>query len=124
MSTLLKFINVMKKLQFDYSYKNIPIPSERNYKLQLMEKIELLIKRMRWKAHFYNEKKENENQTIPETYGLKSLNCPPQVKELIQFESNLLEMIKSLKFRKTRSHFQKRLKEDLNTTHSTDNVCR
>ena len=79
MSTLLKlkFINAMKKLQFDYSYKNIPIPTERNYKLQLMEKIELVIKRMRWKAHFYNEKKgvkENETQTIPKTYGLKSLN--------------------------------------------------
>ena len=69
MSTLLKFINVMEKLQFDYSYKNIPIPSERNYKLQLMEKIELVIKRMQWKAYFYNEKKdvtENETQTIPQ----------------------------------------------------------
>ena len=47
MSTLLKFINAMEKLPFDYSYKNIPIPKERNYKLQLMEKIELVIKRMR-----------------------------------------------------------------------------
>ena len=53
------------------------MPTERNDKLQLMEKIELVIKRMRWKAHFYNEKKgvkENETQTIPKTYGLKSLN--------------------------------------------------
>ena len=56
--TLLKFINAMEKLQFDYSYKNIPIPTERNYKSQLMEKTELVIKRMRWKAHFYNEKKD------------------------------------------------------------------
>ena len=34
-----------------------------------MEKIELVIKRMRWKAYFYNEKKdvtENETQTIPQ----------------------------------------------------------
>ena len=71
---------VMEKLQFDYSYKNIPIPSEINYKLQVMEKMELFIKRMRWKAHFYSEKKddkENETQTIAETYGLNSLNCPP-----------------------------------------------
>ena len=100
----------MEKLQFDYSYKNIPISTERNYKLQLMEKIELVIKTMRWKEHFYNEKKdakENETQTIPENYGLKSLNCPPQVKELIQFESDLLDIIKSLKFRKTRSIFKR-----------------
>ena len=96
MSILLKFINVIKKLQFDYSYKNIPIPTERNYILQLMEKIELVITRMRWKAHFYNEKKdvkENKTQMIPETYSLKSLNCPPQVKELTRFESYLLDMI-------------------------------
>ena len=54
---------------------------------------------MRWKAHFYNEKqdaKENETQTIPENYGLKSLTV--QVKESIQFESDLLDIIKSLKF--------------------------
>ena len=111
------------KLQFDYSYKNIPIPSERNYKLQLMENIELVIKRMWWKVHFYNKKKdvkENETQTIPKTYSLKSLKCPPQVKELIQFESALLNIIKSLKFQKTRSHFQKRLKDDINTIHNTD----
>ena len=57
---------------------------------------------------------------IPENYGLKSLTCPPRVKELIQFESNLLNIIKSLKFRKTRSHFQKRLKDDINTIHNTD----
>ena len=62
----------------------------------------------------------NETQTIPETYGLKFLNCSPQVKELIQFESDLLDIIKSLKFRKTRSHFQKRLKDDINTIHNTD----
>ena len=70
----------MEKLYFDYSCKNTPILSEKNYK---KEKIELVIKKMQWKACFYNETKdgkENETQTIPETYGLKSLNCPPQVK--------------------------------------------
>ena len=65
-----------------------------------MEETELVVKRMRWKAHFYNEikdAKENETQTILETYdGLKSLNCPPQVKELIHFKSNLLDTNKPL----------------------------
>ena len=61
-----------------------------------------------------------QSQTKPETYGLKTLNCPPQVKELIQFESDLLDVIKSLKFRKIRSHFQKKLKDDIITIHKTD----
>ena len=62
---------------------------------------------MQWKAHFYNERKhnkENETQTIPKTYALKSLNCLPQVKELIQFESDLLDLIKSFSKETERRH--------------------
>ena len=54
---------------------------------------------MRRKVHFYNKKKddkENETQMIPKVYGLKSLSCPPQVKELIYFERDLLHTTKSL----------------------------
>ena len=50
-----------------------------------MEKIELVIKKMPSKTHFNNERKdakENQTQTKLKTYGLKSLNYPPQVKEL------------------------------------------
>ena len=42
----------MEKFNFGYSVKNIPIPSEREYKIQLTEKIEAVIRRMRWKAIF------------------------------------------------------------------------
>ena len=88
-----------------------------------MEKIELVIKKMPSKTHFNNERKdakENQTQTKLKTYDLKSLNYPPQVKELSQFQSDLLDIIQSLKFQKTGSHFQKRLKGDKNTIHNTD----
>ena len=55
MSTLLAFNTAMEKLQLCYSSTNIPQPSKQSYKLQLMEKIELVIKRMRWKALFYGQ---------------------------------------------------------------------
>ena len=59
-STPLKFIKVMEKIQLHYSNKNIPLLSERSYKLQLMDKIEPVIKRMRWKALFLiNPSSEN-----------------------------------------------------------------
>ena len=103
----------MEKLKFEYSYKNIPIPSVRSYKLYLLEKIEMVIKRMRWKAYFFNKK--DENNEIQETYGLKSLNCPPQIKELSAFEDELFNLINILKFRKIRSAFQNKLKEDIKT---------
>ena len=70
LSTLFLFINEMEKKTYNYSTKNILIPSERNYKLQLVEKIELFIVRMRWKAIMYDAGcKENRNA---EKYGLKT----------------------------------------------------
>ena len=44
---------MMEKLNLAYSTKNIPIPTERNYKLQL--------KKLWWKAIFYNMKLNDKN---------------------------------------------------------------
>ena len=86
----MKFIEDMKRIKFDYSYKNIPIPSVRSYTLLLIEKIELVIKRMRWKVHFYNN--DEEAKEVPENYCFKSSNCPPQIKELSAFEDELFNI--------------------------------
>ena len=46
-----------------YSIKNIPIPSERTYLVQPMEKVEMVITRMRWKAiHFNNNDSIDNNE--------------------------------------------------------------
>ena len=77
----------MEKVNFGYLVKNIPCPDERNYKMKLLEQMESFVKRMRWKAIFFNSRKDTE---MPENYGLKITKCPEQVKELIQFENDLL----------------------------------
>ena len=65
LSTLYKFIRKMEKLNLGYSSKNIPIPTSRNYKLQLIEKTELFIKKSLWKAIFYDMKlNKNKNNNI------------------------------------------------------------
>nr|XP_054750112.1 uncharacterized protein LOC129255808 [Lytechinus pictus] len=79
---------------------------------------------MRWKALFFlrdhedsiNDSVEDQN-THPEdrTFGFKSDKCPPQIKELIPFENDLLHMIENLRFRKSPSEFQDRLKEDISS---------
>ena len=89
----------MEKLKFEYSTKNIHLPSEKSFKLQLTEKVEMTIKRMRWKAIFQDTKKEKSNQ---QRYGLRSFKIPPRVKELASFESELVELIKNIKFRKVK----------------------
>ena len=56
----------MEKIYFNYSLKNIPVPSRTSYKLQLIDKIEILIKRMRWKAHFFLNKFRKLNDSFQE----------------------------------------------------------
>ena len=103
----------MEKLSFGYSFKNIPIPSEQSYRLKLMEKTEMVIKRMRWKATFNNSKDKKTRKT----YGLKTFRCPSQVKELINFENDLVNIVKNIKFDDNyrRSEFQKQLRKDIGT---------
>lgn len=56
------------------------------------------MKRMNWKAHSHN--KEEEVNEVPENSGLKSLNYPPQFKELSVFENEIFNLLKIIKFRK------------------------
>jgi len=43
----------MEKTNLHYSTKNIPIASNCEYTMKLIEKIEAVIRRMRWKAIFF-----------------------------------------------------------------------
>ena len=51
----------MEKVNLGYSTKNIPYPNERSYKAKLIEEMEALVKRMRWKAIFFNARNEQED---------------------------------------------------------------
>ena len=93
----------MEKVNFGYSLKNIPTPNERTYKIQLIEKIELFIQKLRWKAICFinNSKETTESCASGSVYGLKSNKYPPQLKkELIPFEDDLIGLVKSIKFLK------------------------
>ena len=74
-----------------------------------MDKINQVIKRMRWKAFFYM----NRSEDTQETYGLKSLNGPPKIKEIVLFKKDLWNLVNKLKFRKIKSNFQRHLNEDI-----------
>ena len=70
---------------------------------------------MRWKVHFCNKEEVNE---IPENYGLKSVNCPPQINKLPAFENELFNSLNISKFRKVQRAFQGKLKEDIQLINS------
>ena len=65
---------------------------------------------------FYDQ---GNNKYTPENYGLKSLNCPPKIKEMTNFENDLTNLLKSIKFRATKSSFQRQLTEDIRTIKNT-----
>jgi len=73
-------MDAMEHTRIEYSLKNIPVPSKSEYMLLLTEKIESLLKRMRWKAHFFNTGGNNNNPT--NNFKLKSRKCPPTCKDL------------------------------------------
>ena len=109
----------MERINLGYSIKNIPIPNEKSYLNQLIEKIEAVIKRMRWKAIFFTGENDEEDHTIPERYGLKSETCPKQQEELKPFESDLIQLVKEIKFRRVKNSFQKKLAQDLKNINSS-----
>ena len=76
----------MDQKKFTYSLKNIPLPSKDAFIKRLTEKVENVIKRMRWKAFFFDkDKKSRENDDGTEENNrecLKSRKCPPQIKDM------------------------------------------
>ena len=73
-----------------------------------MEKIESVIKRMRWKTYFYLNKETEEKQQ-KYTFGFKSRHHTPQCNLLEEFEKDVFYIIKSIKFRKVSRETKGRL---------------
>ena len=66
---------------------NIPVPSERKYRLGLSNTIELDIKWITWKAFFFNQD-NHKQQPLQNKYIFESIQCPPSIKELSAFEND------------------------------------
>ena len=94
----------MDKFNFGYSTNNIPIVTERQYKLKPIEMIEAVIKRMRWKA-FYFEQNDTHNHSKNIYCGLASDNTPSPMKLLELCEKVLFKIVKKTKFRKINCEF-------------------
>ena len=102
----------MGKLNFGYCTNNMPRATGRQYKLKLVEKIETVIKRIRWKA-FYFEQSYSHNNSKNIYCGLRSDKTPPPMKLLELFEKDLLKIVEKIKFRKINCEFQDKLNTDI-----------
>lgn len=100
----------MEKFNIDYSTKNIPLPSQSEYQLRLIEKTEHFIRRMRWKAFFFLHPEAVGKPK--ETYGFRSTRNPPHIEELKEFENDVLKMIQGIRFRQVNNPFLDELRRD------------
>ena len=110
----------MNRKNLGYSSKNIPIPSKSTYYKLLIDKVESLIKRMRWKAHFFDNKETpNEHH---QNFGFKSSYTPPANPCLTEFENELYELIRKIEFRNVNNDFLKKLDDDLKEIRKSKNL--
>lgn len=100
----------MKKLEFSYSLKNIPIPSKIEYQKALTDKVEKFLARIRWKLFWYRNQ-ENRKQKL-ETYGFRSTKYPPTSKELREFENDIMDLISRVEMKYHSNPLQEKLRMD------------
>ena len=86
----------------------------------LIDNFELLVKRIQWKRRkglFF----ENESGSTFK-YGSETPKCPPQHKDLMEFQDDLQKMISNVLFRRVKNDFQNRIKNDIRSIQSSKKV--
>lgn len=111
----------MKKVTFDYSLKNIPVPSKNSYLKSLIDKTQLFFQRIRWKV-FWVTKEKDDSVDSKNTYGFKTEKSAPQHKELIRFENDVINLISNLEYRPDKSQFQRKLMKDVKNIDKSDKI--
>ena len=103
--------DVMDQVTFGYSTKNIPIPSEKDFTIELIKSVEKFVKNLKWRAFHYLNPVNNRQRK--ETYGFNTTSPPPKVDELNELKDMLYDLVVSIKFKKHSNEFQSKLKEDI-----------
>ena len=112
----------MENLNISYSLKNIPCPSKKSYIKALISKTENFLKRLRWKAYFFDNPKPDQNVIQDNKYGFKTLNTPPANQNLSNFEEDMIELITNIKYTSTNCSFQNKMNMDCEKVKNSGNV--
>ena len=97
----------MKKVNFDYSLKNIPTPGNNEYLRILIDKTESFFQRLRWRVYHFEKGHDDEIEIEKNYYGFKTSKTAPQSNNLVNFESDVIKLISNLEFKVNNSNFQK-----------------
>ena len=86
---------------------------------RMIEMIESLICRMRWRALLSEMQQDGETCN---TYGFPSTKAPPPVEHLAAFEDDLYDLVRSIQFTPHLNEFQKQLHRDVKEITSSKDV--
>ena len=104
-------VDTMEQVKFDYSMKNIPIPSEREFIIELISSVEKFINNLKWRVfHYLNPAQQSRNK---KTFGFNSTSPPPKVAELDELQDMLYDLTVNIKFKNFSNQFQNKLKHDI-----------
>ena len=104
----------MERVSFNYSVKNIPLPSKNAYFKNLIFKLEGFIKRIRWKVYFFDKPNKIDDATTVNNFGFKSILKPPKNEHLNAFEEDLSGLVRNIEFKRANTVFQNQLNKDIN----------
>ena len=107
----------MDCLDFNYSLKNIPICDKKAYMVRLFDMTSKFVNRMRWRAKYFNDYRNNTNEPTKESELFDRIfpcrYSAPECELLIPFENDLWRLINSVKFKSVKSKFQTTLKNEV-----------
>ena len=106
---------------FDLAMKNIPIAGRKEYLIQLLHSVKTFIHNTKWRVDVALNPEKYKNNKL--TYGFNSTRAPPNIKELIELQEKLADMVKNIKFADpVRNELQDRLRKDIKEINSDSKV--
>ena len=107
----------LKLNDFEHSLKNIPFSNKKYFMTKIFDQTSKFINRLRWKAHFFELQDSHDYPDTPTQDDINKIfaskRSAPEMKDLKNFEDDLLDMIKNIKFNNFKSKYQIKLSNDI-----------
>ena len=96
----------MDQVNYNCSIKDIPLPSKKEYRIQLIHSTKKFFDTLCWRVWHYKNPNNNERT---ETYGFPSTRKVPRDEDLKTLESELYDLVENIEYRDAKNDFQKEL---------------
>ena len=96
----------MDQVNYNCSTKDIPTPTKKEYRIQLIYRVKKFFDNICWRVWHYKNPNSKEKK---ETFGFPGTGKVPRDDDLKDLESDLYDLIESIEFRAVINKYQKEL---------------